>query len=143
MILLLFVVGLLAVGISYGQGSREVLATSVSGTVEYMEPGVDEWKPVAKGMVLYQAYVVRTGANSRCTLLFKGMSDATVELRPESTMELETVTDLRTGDDTELDLSLGAVLVKAETLRGGSSFKVRTPNSVVGIRGTEFEVSVD
>lgn len=122
---------------------REIVAMAVSGPVEFQKAGQGEWSKLGQGNALSQTDVVRTGDNASCTLLFKGMSNATVDLRPNSMLELTSVRDARTGDNTELDLSLGAVLVKAETLKGESSFEVRTPNSIVGIRGTEFEVTVD
>jgi hypothetical protein len=45
-------------------------------------------------------------------------------------------------DNTLLDLEVGSVLVEAEKLVGASRFEVKTPTSVVGIRGTKFEVNV-
>ena len=123
---------------------RDVLVTALSGNVEHQKQGGGDWLPLAPDALLTQTDVVRTGDNSTCTLLFKGMKQATVEVRPNSMLELITVNTADSGDSTELDLSIGAVLVKAEKLQSGSSsFEVRTPNSIVGIRGTEFEVKVD
>lgn len=121
---------------------REVLVTAMTGTVDFMKGGKGEWTKVETEAVLQETDVVRTGAKSTCSLLFKGMSNSTVEVKPDSVLELSTVSD-KTGDDTELGLSIGSVLVKAEKLNDESSFQVRTPNSIVGIRGTEFEVNVD
>jgi hypothetical protein len=125
------------------QQDREVKIEALTGTVDYQEKGRGDWLPVSKDTVLHQRDRVRTGDDSTCTLLFEGMSDATINLNPNSILNLRTVRDSGTGDDTELDLSLGSVLVMAEELQGDSSFKVRTPNSVVGIRGTVFEVEVN
>ncbi len=122
---------------------REVVVQSLSGSVEYQKGGEGEWIKAAPEILLAESDVVRTADNSRCNLLFKGMSNATVELKPNSMLELATVAEEKTGDDTQLDLTLGAVLVKADKLKGESAFQVRTPNSIVGIRGTEFEVNVD
>ena len=45
---------------------------------------------------------------------------------------------------TLLDLSIGQVLIKAEKLdTPDSKFEVKTPTSVVGVRGTKFSVKVD
>lgn len=133
----------LMVGSANADSGREVVVTALSGTVEYQKTGRGEWLPLAKGEELHQLDVIRTAGESTCTLLFKGMSDASVEMRPKSRLELSTVVDTLSGDDTRLGLSIGSVLIKAESLRGDSSFEVKTPNSIVGIRGTEFEVSVD
>ncbi len=121
---------------------REVVVTGLTGEVDYMKGGAGDWLQIEKEAVLQETDVVRTGAKSTCSLLFKGMSNSTVEMKPDSVLELSTVSDT-TGDDTELGLSIGSVLVKAEKLNDESSFQVRTPNSIVGIRGTEFEVNVD
>ena len=133
----------LMVGSANADSGREVVVTALSGTVEYQKTGRGGWLPLAKGEELHQYDVIRTAGESTCTLLFKGMSDASVEMRPKSKLELSTVADTLSGDDTRLELSIGSVLIKAESLRGDSSFEVKTPNSIVGIRGTEFEVSVD
>ena len=70
------------------------------------------------------------------------MSDSTVDMRPNSTMELKSLSFGVDKDDTKLELDIGSILVKAEALQGDSEFHVRTPNSIVGIRGTKFEVNV-
>lgn len=128
-------------GAEEGAG-REVTVTAVTGTVEFSKAGSGDWAKVSEGAVLQQFDVVRTGENSTCSLLFRGMSNSDVVIKPDSVLALTTVSQ-GAGDDTELGLSLGAVLVKAEKLKGESQFEVRTPNSIVGIRGTEFEVTVD
>ena len=141
-ILSLCVLAVLA-GAACAEGLRNVDVNSVSGTVQYQKAGQGEWAALSQGMVLQQTDIVKTGANSTCSLTFKGMSDAVVDVKPDSVMELATVGEAEAGDQTELGLTLGSVLVKAEKLQGESSFQVRTPNSIVGIRGTEFEVKVD
>lgn len=122
---------------------RTVIVQELKGSVEFQKGGAGDWAPAAKDTILAESDIVRTGDDSTCSLLFKGMSNTAVELRPNSVMELSTVSIANSADDTELDLSLGSVLVKAEKLKGESQFQVRTPNSIVGIRGTEFEVNVD
>ena len=53
--------------------------------------------------------------------------------------------DKRTGtENTLLDLAVGKILVKAQKLRDpDSKFEVKTPTSVVGVRGTNFSVQVE
>jgi hypothetical protein len=47
-------------------------------------------------------------------------------------------------ETTLLDLALGAVLIKAEKLHSEKSrFEVKTPTSIVGVRGTTFSVAVE
>lgn len=128
---------------AHAEGSRDVRVDGITGTAEFQKAGAGAWAPLTQGTVLQETDVVKTGPNSTCSLTFIGMSNAAVDVKPDSVMELATVGQAETGDHTELDLSVGSVLVKAEKLQGESSFQVRTPNSIVGIRGTEFEVKVD
>ena len=108
----------------------------------FLSPGAQEWGSLEVGNILYEKATIKTAEQSTCTLLFKGMTDSVVEMRPNSVMELFSVSSTPDRDKTELTLSLGAVLVDADHLRGASEFEIRTPNSVVGISGTVFEVNV-
>ena len=121
---------------------RSAVITALDGEVSYRLSGQTQWLGAELGTVLGEKDTVKTGEGSTCTILFQGMSDSTVDVRPNSVMELSTVASGDNADDTELGLSLGSVLVKAEKLEGESQFEVRTPNSIVGIRGTQFEVNV-
>src|SRR5262245_52921964 len=119
-------------------GDRQVIVQSTTGNVEYQKSGDGSWVKTSKDAVLSESDVVRTGDDSTADLLFKGTSSTTIQLRPNSVLELSNVSEPKPGQDaTELDLSLGSVLVKAEKLQGDSQFHVRTPNSIVGIRVTE------
>ena len=45
---------------------------------------------------------------------------------------------------TLLDLAMGEVLIKAQKVHGeNSKFEVKTPTSIVGVRGTTFNVKVE
>jgi len=122
--------------------SRTAVITALQGNVSYLPAGQTQWLGAQVGTLLNEKDTVKTGDDSTCTVLFQGMSDSTVDVRPNSVMELSTVSAGDNADDTELGLNLGSILVKAEKLQGESEFEVRTPNSIVGIRGTQFEVNV-
>jgi len=123
--------------------SRLVTVTMTEGEVEYRQKDEGEWMPVDMGMNLNIMDVLRTGDDSKAQILFEGMADSLVDVRPLSQVQISELGMNARGEDTELFVSLGAVLVKAESLKGKSKFEVRTPNSIVGIRGTEFEVVVE
>ena len=106
----------------YAGEARDVMLQNMTGSVDYQKGGQGDWIKAAPNTTLAQSDVVRTGDSSTASLLFKGMSDATVEMRPNSVLELATVSEEKAGDDTELDIALGSVLVKAEKLKGESSF---------------------
>ena len=45
---------------------------------------------------------------------------------------------------TLLDLAMGEILIKAQKVHGEKSqFEVKTPTSIVGVRGTTFNVKVE
>jgi len=121
---------------------REISIKTIRGVVEYQREYSSTWLPLSKDIILMENDTVRTKDRSSCTLRFKGMSDADVILRPNTVMSLDIVGKRYSDDDTNLDLSIGAILVRADKLKGDSSVKVSTPTSVVGIRGTTFEVEV-
>lgn len=123
---------------------RAILVKEIHGVVFHQPLGEGGWLPTELKTILNERDIVKTSENSEAILVFKGTSDTTVTMRADSVLHLSTV-NKKTGndDDTELFLELGSVLVKAEKLEGESKFKVRTHRQIVGIRGTEFEVSVD
>ncbi|HQB12266.1 MAG TPA: FecR domain-containing protein, partial [Candidatus Omnitrophota bacterium] len=53
-------------------------------------------------------------------------------------------TNFATGEtSTLLNLAVGKLLAKVEPLTGNSSFSVRTPSAISGVRGTSFEVEIE
>ena len=69
-----------------------------------------------------------------------------VDVSEKSQLSLATlVKDTTSGlKKTLLDLAIGQVLIKAEKLdTPDSKFEVKTPTSVVGVRGTKFSVRVE
>ncbi|MFC1570800.1 FecR domain-containing protein [Candidatus Omnitrophota bacterium] len=99
-----------------------------------------------RGMELHEGDVVETKSDAFALIKLYGIEEATVELNPNSQMLLSELTmDKEKGTQkTLLDLALGKILIKAEKLHSGKSkFEVKTPTSVVGVRGTTFAVEVE
>jgi len=134
----------LSVGVrpAHAQEQREVIVEKVEGRVLLQEQDRGPWVPLLEGMKLKTSDRVKTAADSNADLLIKGMTDARVNIRPDTLVQLSELKQEADGDQTELNLSIGSVLVMAEKLKGESRFEIRNPNSIVGIRGTEFEVVV-
>ena len=131
-----------AVHPAHAQGEREVIAEKVEGRVLIQEKDRGPWVPLLEGMKLKTSDKIKTAADGSAQLLVKGMSDATLNINPNTLVYLSELKQEAVGDETEFDLRIGSVLVKAEKLKGESRFEIRNPNSIVGIRGTEFEVVV-
>ena len=121
--------------ISKLQGSAEV--KTVSGV----------WSPAKEGMVLNQNDTIRTKKGSSAILNLDGNAQtATVEVKQNTELMLAEMVSNETmkKQKTLLDLSLGNILIKAKKLHSEkSSFEVKTPTSVVAVRGTTFAVSVE
>ncbi|MBF0254323.1 MAG: FecR domain-containing protein [Candidatus Omnitrophica bacterium] len=132
-------------------GGSVCLASAAQARLEKVEGDVffrtavegGTWTAAAVGDAVPEKAEIRSGSGATAVLIFEDEANATVEIRPETLINLSKVGHQAEGRDTEIDLLIGSVLVKAEKIEGESKFKVRTPNSIVGIRGTEFEVTVE
>ena len=98
-------------------------------------------------MVVTEDYMIRTKSDSSALLkLIYGNENALVMIESGSKLVL---TELAAGDDantysTLLDLTMGEILIKSQKLHTpDSQFEVKTPTSVVGVRGTKFAVKVE
>lgn len=105
------------------------------------------WLSAKVGMALNQGDTIRTKKDSWAILNLNGKAQtATVEVREKTELELSEMISNKREDaqKTLLDLSLGNILIKAKKLHSEkSSFEVKTPTSVVAVRGTTFAVSVE
>ncbi|MFH1198608.1 MAG: FecR domain-containing protein [Candidatus Omnitrophota bacterium] len=124
---------------------RDADIVEVAGKVE-VKNTKGTWIPAQIGMKLNEGDVVRTMEDSFAVIKLNGSEAATVEVKKNSQMRLAQLTqntDKKT-QSTMLDLALGDVLIKAQKLHSEKSkFEVKTPTSIVGVRGTTFSVSVE
>ena len=121
---------------------RYAVILETSGQVEVKLKDSD-WQPGQSGVKLYEEDEIRTGKESSAKILLdENGSTGRLDLKPESRMRLG-VFEMNEAREktTVLDLAIGSVLVKVEKLQGNSKFHVRTPNSISGVRGTEFLVT--
>jgi len=98
------------------------------------------------GMRVNEGDMIKTKANSWTHVDFKGIEKAYIEVSPNSTVLVsELVMDKKQGtQNTLLDVAMGKVLCKADKLhKKGSKFQIKTPTSIVGVRGTTFAVEVE
>ncbi len=128
-----------AVGLNQGS------VKSITGEAMYKKAGSSDWQQLDISSVLSEGDTVKTKVGSEVVMELKGAEKtAEIVVRESSEFSFKTFQhdqDTKT-DETLLDISMGAVLVKAEKLVGTSKFEVKTPTSIVGIRGTTFEVKV-
>ena len=126
--------------------ARIASVLQTKGTVE-VKMGGDIWMPARDGMILKQGDAIRAKQGSFALLNLDGNGQtATVEVKENSSLALASlIEDKAAGTEkTLLDLSLGGIMIKAKKLHSEkSSFEVKTPTSIVGVRGTTFAVTVE
>ena len=133
-------------GLSFAEvAKRTATITDLKGKVE-IRTSSGSWEAAKVGMTLTEGDIIMTKVDSTATLNLSGTEEASVSMKPNSQMALaELVMDKKEGTQkTLLDLALGEVLIKTQKLHAKESkFEVKTPTSIVGVRGTAFSVAVE
>jgi hypothetical protein len=128
------------------EAKRIATIAEIKGSAE-VKTSTGAWAKARVGMVLNEGDTVRTKANSSILLNLDGKAQtATVQIKEKSQLTLAELVGDKEKDtqNTLLDLSLGAVLIQAQKIHSQQSrFEVKTPTSVVGVRGTTFSVAVE
>lgn len=138
---LLALVMVFALSSSASERTGKVL--EFQGSVDVKIGGAD-WAEASKDIILNQGDIIRTGANSMAMVEIDNAGVVEVKENSELMLAELTTNSADNSKRTVLDLSLGEILVKAKKLtEDNSRFEVKTPTSVVGVRGTEFAVKVD
>lgn len=117
----------------------------IKGEAMFLKAGTSNWLKLEKDMMLEEGDSVKTGADSEVKLELMGARKAAeLIVRKDTEFVLKTLRHDKESqtENTLLDVEIGAILIKAEKLMGDSKFEVKTPTSIVGIRGTLFEVQV-
>ena len=146
-ILMLFFAALLLIPVSAGaqEMASQARILEVTGDAMFLKEGGADWMALEKGMVLGEGDSIKTSADSEARVEIMGKrKTADLTIRENSQFKLKTM-KYDTGSDAErtyLDMESGNVLIKAEKLIGESTFEVKTPTSIIGIRGTLFEVNI-
>jgi hypothetical protein len=118
----------------------------MKGTVEVRTTKDKKWVGAKVGTVLNEGDMLRTMAGSWALLNLDGQGQtATVEVKENSQLKMAQLLENKaaSSQSTLLDLALGEVLIKAKKLHSEKSkFEVKTPTSIVAVRGTTFSVAV-
>jgi len=123
----------------------KAVVRSIRGTAAYAEQG-GEYQDLRVGKVLGPGTYVKTSPSSQVDL-FLGDNGPTVRLLADTTLGLDQLEVDRTGTDiiilTQLNLTQGTIQGSVKQMHPASRYEVKTPFGVAGIRGTEYEISVD
>lgn len=117
--------------------------TFVEGEVLLLKKGAGDWRKVNPGDALESGDTVKTLESSRAKLQLS--SGGKVALKESASVKINVMDSNgpEKGGSAELFLSEGEIQASIKRLEEGSTFEVKTPNAVCGMRGTVFYVSVD
>ena len=142
----IFVLALLSYGVVGAVSSaKNVTVADVRGKAEVMSQDSGSWAPAVFGMKVGAGDTIKTQKDSYVDLSFDvSGQDALVRVDANSNMKIAdyTASNKLENKKIALELAMGDILVKANKLKNESQFQVRTPTSLVGVRGTGFKVSV-
>ena len=143
-LVLVSIMALMAPRSLFAESSSNAKVLDIKGDVMFLRTGSLAWSKLEPTIILNEGDSIKTGANSEVRLELNGVNKtAEITIRQETEFKFDTFRhDDESVENTLLNVGVGGVLVKAEKLIGASKFEVKTPTSIVGIRGTTFEVNV-
>jgi hypothetical protein len=158
-------VALLAVATVTAQAAEERVAkvVRVKGAARHSTDG-NVWQPVKLGDTLKAGQIVQTAAGAVVDIVFTeavppvrkpGLGEYLtfnptvqrdiVRVQPDSVLAIDKLTETDAGADkvteTQLDLRSGRIIGSVNKVSAASTFEVKIPNGVAGIRGTIFSIS--
>jgi len=142
-----FVLSDLTVGAEDLDGKSKIM--KVKGKVEVKFKTNYKWKRAKEGMILTEGDEIRTSRRAYVDIMYYGYDSA----NKLAVYRIEEKTRIQIGESKEgtapgtsnfiIELATGAVLAKISKLKKGSEFKIGTPNSIIGVRGTILLVEYD
>ncbi|WP_157264525.1 FecR family protein [Paenibacillus oryzisoli] len=122
---------------------RVAIISALSGDVTIKKGGGSKTYDAYENMSLNQGDTVYTGAGSSVTLNLAS-GDADVTLGDNAELNVSDLNSANGNKKSKLKVWAGSMWVKVKSLAGADDeFEVETPTAVMGVRGTQFFVSVD
>ncbi len=128
------------------EAGRSITISGLIGNAEVKSAKEEKIVPAKVGMLLYEGDTIITKASSTAVLELDGKEGtATIEVSENSQLLMaELAVSGQQNKQTLLELEVGKILIKAQKLYDPNSrFEVKTPTSIVGVRGTIFSVEVE
>ncbi len=126
-----------------GKIQGKAIVRSVNGTATYTVAGSSN--PLKVNMELDPGTLITTGPNSYVFLSVNGVSSA-LRVQENTTVAIPTMSRIgsdREGDtETMLDLRVGSLLGQVKKVSANSTYEIKTPHGVAGIRGTDWGIVV-
>ena len=126
--------------------NRSAGIANLKGRVEIKRVNDKIWRPAKIGMILHQGDAIMTAADGWAVLNLDKGKTASIEIKKNTRLSLSKLKedDANGAKNTLLNLAIGKILIKVQKLRKESSkFEVKTPTSIIGVRGTKFSVEVE
>lgn len=144
-VVLFFILSTLLFCTSYAfpqPAADQVSITHISGEVLTLKVNTTEWQPANAGDLLAEGDSIKTLEGSSAKLQFP--SGARIFLKEKTTIAIKRVENegLTGVKATEIFLPKGKIKAIIEKLDKNSTFEVKTPTSVSGVRGTIFYLNV-
>ena len=116
----------------------QALIREVTGTVEIMLPGSNEWESAEQGRTVPAETVISTGFRSIAVVVLGG---AVLTVRPVTRISLAELSRMEGVDTIQMNLQSGRVRVDVQAPAGSrTDFTIQTPSAVASVRGTVFEI---
>ncbi|MFC1474803.1 FecR domain-containing protein [bacterium] len=114
----------------------------ITGTVETRVNVATAWEKAEAGIDLPEGAYLRTGSDSSCIIRWR--EGHAVRMDPFSILQITSMKRDAAGNDaSNLNLNVGKIYTHVEKLGGRkTSFEIRTPTVMAGVRGTDFFVEV-
>jgi hypothetical protein len=127
------------------QTRAKATVRAMEGEVSLLKPGGD-WQALKVGVTLEPGTEIRTGAGAHAYLSVNGVSSV-VRVDERSDLALDKMLAYPNGDsfdrETMLELKSGTILGNVKKISGNSRYEVVTTYGVMGVRGTDYEVTVE
>ncbi len=124
--------------------TKEVTAKvrAIRGTAQVSLNGTG-WAPLKVNDNLKAGAVIKTGADSSVDLF---LNNSVVRVTPETTISFDKLLVTETGSETvtetQLNLRSGRIIGNVKKLAAASKYEIKVPTGVVGIRGTDYDITV-
>mgnify|MGYP001768605738 CR=1 FL=1 len=109
---------------------------SVSGSVEVLLDGTDDYAAAQEGMALEAGDKIKTSGDGAAELSFNDANTNVVRLNENTQAQV-----ILAGDE-KLEMFSGEAFASVSDLSANSSFEIRTPTAVSGARGTDWVTKV-
>ena len=120
--------------------SMKAKLSKVKGKVQVKSSDTAAWQKASDGMTVTQGAKIKTAAKSEVTVAWG--KDHAVKIDAMSAVSLTKMLKGKSGkQDNKVTLEKGKAFAKVGKMEKGSSFTVKTPTAVAGVRGSGFEFS--